>query len=84
MLACFSRYLLGVDDLAKHFDVNEPQLNDEDWKILRNNDPVALLRIAPFRSLELERCARFKERYLDLRHQLALRGTAATLEMILV
>jgi mannitol 2-dehydrogenase len=84
MLACFSRYLFGVDDLGKNFDVYEPQLTDADWTILRSNDPVALLRIGPFRSLELEHCAPFKDRYLDLRHRLALQGTAATLAAILV
>ena len=83
MLACFSRYLRGIDDLARHFDVHEPQLNDDDWKILRSNDPVALLRITPFRSLELERCTRFRERYLDLRDQLVLQGSATTLDAIL-
>jgi mannitol 2-dehydrogenase len=84
MLACFSRYLLGVDDQGKHFDVHEPQLNDGDWQILRSNNPVALLRVTAFRSLELERCARFRECYLDLRHQLVLQGSAATLDRILV
>jgi mannitol-1-phosphate/altronate dehydrogenase len=84
MLACFSRYLLGVDDLGKKFDVYEPQLTDADWTILRSHDPVALLRITPFRSLELEQCAPFRDRYLDLRRQLAVRGTAATLDAILV
>jgi len=84
MLACFSRYLFGVDDLGKNFDVYEPQLTDADWTILRSNDPFAFLRIGPFRSLELEHCAPFKDPYLDLRHRLALQGTAATLDAILV
>jgi mannitol 2-dehydrogenase/sorbose reductase len=84
LLACFSRYLVGVDDLGKPFDVHEPQLNDDDWKILRSNDPVGLLRITPFHSLELERSTRFRDRYLDLRQQLALEGTAITLDRILV
>jgi mannitol 2-dehydrogenase len=84
LLACFSRYLVGVDDLGKPFDVHEPQLNDDDWKILRSNDPVGLLRITPFHSLELERSTRFRDRYLDLRQQLALEGTRITLDRILV
>jgi mannitol 2-dehydrogenase len=84
MLACFSRYLMGVDDHAKHFDVHEPQLTDGDWKIVRSNDPVALLRITPFASLQLERCTPFRDRYLELRHRLALQGTATTLDEILV
>jgi mannitol 2-dehydrogenase len=84
MLACFSRYLLGVDDLEKKFDVYEPQLTGADWTILRSNDPVALLRITPFRSLELEQCALFRDRYLELRRRLGAEGTTATLDAILV
>jgi mannitol 2-dehydrogenase len=84
MLACFSRYLLGVDDLGKNFDVYEPQLTDTDWTILRSNDPVAPLRIGPFRSLGLERCAPFRDRYLDLRYRLGSKGAASTLGAILV
>jgi mannitol-1-phosphate/altronate dehydrogenase len=84
MLACFSRYLLGADDLGKTFEVYEPQVADADWAIVRSNDPVALLRVAPFRSLELEQCAAFRDRYLDLRHRLASEGTTATLKAILV
>jgi mannitol 2-dehydrogenase/sorbose reductase len=84
LLACFSRYLLGIDDLAKSFDVVEPQISETDWEMLKTNDPVALLRIAPFRSLELERSAPFKERYLNLWHRLASQGAAATLNQILL
>jgi mannitol 2-dehydrogenase len=84
MLACFSRYLLGVDDLGKTFDVYEPQLTDVDWTILRGDDPVGLLRTTPFRPLKLEHCAQFRNRYLDLRDRLAVQGTAATLDAILV
>jgi mannitol 2-dehydrogenase len=84
MLACFSRYLLGVDDLGKIFDVYEPQLTDSDWTRLRSNDPVALLRMGPFRKLELEHCAPFRNRYLDLHHRLGSEGTSATLDAILV
>jgi mannitol-1-phosphate/altronate dehydrogenase len=84
MLACFSRYLLGVDDLAKHFEVNEPQFNEEDWRMLRSDDPTGLFRTTPFRSLELDRCRPFGEAYLELSRQLASHGTAATLDTILV
>jgi mannitol 2-dehydrogenase len=84
MLACFSRYLLGVDDLGRNFQVYEPQLTETDWTILRGDDPLALLHISPFRSLELEQCAPFRDRYLDLRHRLGSEGTTATLDAILV
>ena len=84
MLACFSRYLLGVDDLAKSFAINEPQFDDDDWKMLRNNNPTGLLGTTPFRSLDLKGCGPFKEQYLKLSHQLAADGCRAALDAILV
>ena len=84
LLVCFSRYLLGVDDLGEHFEVNEPQFNNEDWKTLRSNDPTGLFRTTPFRSLELDRSQPFSELYLELRRRLASDGSAATLDLILV
>jgi mannitol 2-dehydrogenase len=84
LLACFSRYLLGVDDLAKRFEVNEPQFNDHDWRMLGSNDPIDLLRTTPFRSLGVDRCQPFSELYLEFTRQLATAGSAATLRTILV
>jgi mannitol 2-dehydrogenase len=84
MLACFSRYLLGVDDLAKSFEVNEPQFNDDDWRMLRSNNPTGLLCTTPFRSLDLEGCGPFREQYLELSHKLASDGCNAALDAILV
>jgi hypothetical protein len=84
LLVCFSRYLLGVDDLAKSLEVNEPQFNDDDWRMLRSNNPTGLLRTTPFRSLDLEGCRPFREQYLELRHKLASEGCSAALDTILV
>jgi mannitol-1-phosphate/altronate dehydrogenase len=84
MLACFSRYLLGVDDLQKAFEVSEPQFNDEDWSTVRSNDPTGLFRTTAFRSLELDRCEPFRELYLELVRHLTSDGSAATLNTILV
>jgi hypothetical protein len=84
MLACFSRYLLGVDDLAKSFEVNEPQFNEDDWRMLRSNNPTGLLGTTPFRSLDLEGCGLFREQYLELSHKLTSDGCNAALDAILV
>jgi mannitol 2-dehydrogenase/sorbose reductase len=83
MLACFSRYLLGVDDLGNHFEINEPQFNDSDWKTLHSGDPLGLFRTTPFRSLELEACRQFKELYSELLPKLTMDGCASTLSTIL-
>jgi len=84
LFASFSRYLGGVDDLGSHFEVNEPQFKDNDWSILKSNDPTALLQTVPFRSLELDHCQRFRELYLGLKLKLASDGTGSTLGSILV
>src|SRR6202035_3046033 len=74
MLACFSRYLLGVDDLAKTFEINEPQFNEDDWRTLRSDNPTGLLGTTPFRSLDLEGCGPFRKQYLEISRQLASVG----------
>jgi mannitol-1-phosphate/altronate dehydrogenase len=84
LLASFSRYLGGVDDLGNHFEVNEPQFNDHDWRILNGSDPSALLHTVPFRSLELDQCQRFRELYLGLRIKIASSGIGTALSSILV
>jgi mannitol-1-phosphate/altronate dehydrogenase len=84
LLASFTRYLGGVDDLGNHFEVNEPQFNDNDWSKLKSNDPTALLQTVPFHSLELDHCPRFRELYLGLKHKLASDGTGRALASILV
>ncbi len=84
MLACFSRYLLGVDDLGNSFEVNEPQFNDEDWRMVRCDNPTGLLSTAPFRSLELEEYGPFRNQYFELTHKLASDGCNAALDAILV
>lgn len=58
-LACFQRYLKGVDDQGKRFEVREPQLSDQDWLSLQSSEPLAVLRITPFRALCLFDDVRF-------------------------
>jgi mannitol-1-phosphate/altronate dehydrogenase len=84
LLASFSRYLGGVDDLGNHFEVNEPQFDDKDWSILRSSDPTALLQTVPFRSLELDQSQRFRELYVGLKLKLASDGIGPALGSILV
>jgi mannitol 2-dehydrogenase/sorbose reductase len=84
LMACFSRYLLGADDLAKRFEINEPQFTDEDWKILKADNATGLFRTSPFRALGLHESRTFREKYLVLSQRLASEGCAATLASILV
>ena len=55
LLACFRLYLNGVDAYGGLFDVNEPQLNQTDWSLIRNGPPSAIMDIRAFKSLSLSR-----------------------------
>ena len=54
LLACYRRYLGGVDDRGERFEVTEPTLSAEDFAALRReNDPTPALRIPAFQPLGL-------------------------------
>jgi mannitol-1-phosphate/altronate dehydrogenase len=84
LLACFARYLGGVDDKGVSYDIFEPQIAAADWKLVRGGGPLAVLDIAAFRGLGLKRSPAFIEIYQALSKLLAEKGTAATLDGILV
>ena len=84
LLACYSRYLGGVDDEGNRFEVFEPHLTEQDWLRVRTGEPLAVLDIEAFRSLHLRQSARFADAYFNLSMQLETAGTAKTLERVLV
>ena len=63
LLACYQRYLGGVDDLGGLFEVTEPSLSDDDRAELAAADGLGLLRISSLRSLGLEDDQRFLAAY---------------------
>lgn len=84
LLACYGRYLKGVDDEGARFEVFEPHLTERDWNHVRTGDPLAVLGIEAFRSLHLRQNPRFVEAYSSLVDQLQTTGTAETLARLLV
>jgi mannitol-1-phosphate/altronate dehydrogenase len=84
LLACFARYLGGVDDKGVAYDVFEPQISEEERRQIRNGGPMAMLDIAAFRGLFLKETPAFVGTYQRLAGLLANQGTAATLDVILV
>lgn len=54
LLACFQRYLRGVDDSGRAFDVNEVALTGQDWALANGEDPLAVMRMSPFSGLQLD------------------------------
>ena len=83
LLACYARYLRGVDDNGERFDIFEPHLSKADWEHLRSGDPVAVLHIEAFRGLGLRDSERFVREFERISSQLEVQGTAATLAQLL-
>ncbi|MDE1007187.1 MAG: mannitol dehydrogenase family protein [Paraburkholderia fungorum] len=83
LIACFERYLGGIDDEGVPFDVNEPHIGSADWAKLRGGDPLAVLDIEAFRGFGLRGSPRFVAAYQSVAKQLASQGTAATLAQLL-
>ncbi|MGF7133238.1 mannitol-1-phosphate/altronate dehydrogenase [Paraburkholderia sp. EB58] len=84
LIACFGRYLGGIDDEGVPFEVSEPHIGNADWARLRGGDPLALLDIEVFRGFRLRESPRFLAAYQSISQQLASQGTAATLTELLV
>jgi mannitol-1-phosphate/altronate dehydrogenase len=84
LVACFGRYLAGVDDSGGRFDVVEPHIGEADWRRLRDGDPLSVLDIGAFQGLRLRQSAPFLEAYQEISGQLASQGTAATLTRLLM
>ncbi|GJG87526.1 mannitol dehydrogenase [Gemmatimonadetes bacterium T265] len=81
-LACFRRYLAGVDDRGAAFEVFEPHLDGGDLALARGDDPLGLLRTQPFRALTLDAHPPFVEAYLGAVEGLRTGGAARTLEAL--
>ncbi|MFV0491024.1 MAG: mannitol dehydrogenase family protein [Pseudorhodobacter sp.] len=83
LMACFGRYLRGLDDKGVPFDPFEPHLTDKDWARLKAGDPLAVLEIDAFGSLGMRQDKRFVDIYLDLTKEIGSSGTANALKKVL-
>lgn len=63
LLATFRRYIGGRDENGAAFSVEEPHLRDEDWELLRSNDPLDALSSSPFSAWGLSESAAFTDAY---------------------
>jgi mannitol 2-dehydrogenase len=84
LIACFRRYLGGIDDQGISFEVFEPHISKAEWERLRGGDPLAVLDIDSFRGLCLRQSPRFLAAYQSLSQRLESQGTAATLAQLLI
>ncbi len=82
-LACIERYLTGVDDKGATFTVFEPHIEEADWALIRNDDPLGFLRGSPFVNLGLADHPRFRDQFLVYQSAIAREGCEATLDGLL-
>ena len=83
LFATFWRHLGGQDDKGERYEVQDSQFDAADWDLVKTRDPVALLRLSPFRGLPLGRSASFVELYRSLSATLATDGCGAALAQLL-
>ena len=88
LFACFARYLSFAyepavrDDRGDRFDPFEPNLNDEDWAVLRTADPSSVLRLPAFARFHLDELAAFKEPFDRFSEALATGGAGAAMAFL--
>jgi mannitol-1-phosphate/altronate dehydrogenase len=79
-IACFARYLLGIDDKGRHFTPFEPQLSEEQIALTREADLSAVLRMSMFHDFGLGTGDHdFIEQVVAFRLDLRKRGAMAVL-----
>lgn len=83
LLACYAKYLSGVDEHGTAFEVAEPHLKDADWSMLRSDDPLAVLKISPFHKMSLAQDEMFTTAFHAVSRSLDSDGVRQTMQMLL-
>ncbi len=83
LLAAFRQYTFGVDRYGAQFEVNEPHLNAEDWKLIRDEDPIKALLTSPFRAWGVAEAPKFVDAYLAAVKTLRDEGVYAAIDAAL-
>jgi mannitol 2-dehydrogenase len=83
LFACFGAYLTGRDDRGQSFPVTEPRLSDDDWALIKGDDPLGVLKIASFARLGLAAHAGFTEAFLRYRTLIAEHSASHALDDVL-
>lgn len=83
MLACFTRYLGGRDDLGRAFSPIEPHLARDDLALARDAEPRAALRMSMLAGFGIAEHGAFADCFVAMRAALARKGAMAVLEEML-
>lgn len=79
-LACFAKYLNGVDDNGNKFEVHEPALSDKDWEELKSDDGLGVLRTSPLAPIKLYENDTFVKAFTLARDTIAKVGVQRALK----
>ena len=84
LFAAYRHYLkYRTDDNGEKFEIADPWLTVEDYKLIDSDDACDFLAMSPFKSTDLKRAERFVKMYLDMVESIKNNGSMATLESIL-
>ncbi len=83
LLACFVRYLAGVDDQGHRFAPREPNLQADDLALALSPEPRDALRMSFLSLCGIEPQGAFAESFLKLRAAMEQDGTMAVLRQVL-
>lgn len=81
-LACYDRYLKGVDERGERYALNEPNARHLLDRVIESDSPTTLLGVTEIVGARLPAHEGFVALYLDLRKQIEAQGVAATLRAI--
>lgn len=83
LLAAYGHYLSATtDDNGVAYEINDPNLHQDDWAKINNNDVVSLLGISPLASARLQTFSYFVALYKSYRAQIAQLGIVVLLKQM--
>ena len=83
LLAAYGHYLsANTDDKGVAYEINDPNLHQDDWAKINNNDVVSLLGISPLASARLQTFSYFVTLYKSYRTQIAQLGIMVLLKQM--
>ncbi|KMQ60160.1 mannitol dehydrogenase [Chryseobacterium angstadtii] len=84
LTASYRHYLkYRTDDNGHFFEIGEPWLNEEDQKLIDDEDSTAFLSLSAFKGADLKNSAKFVELYTQFASQIKDQGTGPVLKSII-
>lgn len=82
--AAYRHYLkYKIDDKGIAFEVNDPWLTEDDYRLIASDEPLDFLSLSPFAGVDLTAVADFVRIYLSMVERIRVEGTLPTLESLL-